>query len=46
MNSSDLEVGVVIEETEVSMSLGKLGKGTSFLKLAFEFEGVFRVMSV
>ena len=31
-NSLNLEIGIVVEEAEVSVSLGKLGKGNSFLE--------------
>ena len=40
VDSLNLEVGVVVEETEVGVSLGELGKGGSFLELVSEFGSV------
>ena len=44
--TTNLEIGVVVKEAEVGVSLGELGEGGSFLKLVSEFGRVVRMESV
>ena len=39
MNTTDLEIGIVVEVDPVGMSLGELGEGNCFLELVTEFVG-------
>ena len=39
MNTTDLEIGVVIKIDPIGMSLGELGEGDGFLEFVTEFVG-------